>query len=211
MKVEIVGLTPMIVHNARTANPLDPYTKRLKVYTSKRNKTEEDLEKLLALQWEAALYWNDEIGLHMPSENMFAAFLKAAKKHKLGTKCAAISFPHAIGYPIITKNHKNFKELQADPENKLIKTVTVQRSKTIACRPIFNKWSMNFELEFETAEIDAQEIKTILLCLAHRIGLGVWTPSSPKPGIHGKFLIKIMKWTNNKTKEVKTLEIPQAA
>ena len=66
---------------------------------------------------------------------------------------------------------------------------------------------MKFNLEFETTVFDVNEIKTILACLGQRIGFGVWTPSSPKPGTHGKFLIKSLKWLNSKTKEVKTIEI----
>ncbi len=207
MKVSIVGVTPMLLHNGQTANPLNYYAKKMKGLTSKRNKTEEDIEELLMVQWESALYWNDEIGLHMPSENLYAAFYKAAKKFKLGVKCAAVSFPEAIGYPIITENHTNLAALKADHRNKFVKTVVVQKSKTISCRPIFNTWSMDFDLEFETTTLDANEIKMILVCLAQRIGLGVWTPGSPKPGIHGKFLIKKLQWLNNKTKEVKTLDI----
>lgn len=207
MSVEISGITPMILHNGRTANPLDSYAKKMKALTSKRNKTEEDIEELLLVQWESGLYWNDEIGLYMPSENLYAAFYKSAKKFKLGVKCSAVSFPEPLGYPILTPNHKNFNALKADPTNKFVKTVVVQKSKTISCRPIFNVWDLNFELEFETTTIDANEIKTILCAMAQRVGLGVWTPGSPKPGTHGKFIIKSMKWFNSKTKEKKTIEI----
>ena len=207
MKAEITGITPMILHNGRTANPLDPYAKKMKALTSKRNKTDEDIEELLLVQWESALYWNDEIGLYMPSENLYAAFYKAAKKFKLGVKCSAVSFPEAIGYPIKTTNATNFQAMKGDPNNKFIKTVVVQKSKTISCRPIFNTWALDFSLEFETTTIDANEIKTILVCMAQRIGLGVWTPGSPKPGTHGKFLIKKLQWLNSKTKEVKTMDV----
>lgn len=207
IKCEIVGITPMILHNGRTANPLDPYAKKMKALTSKRNKTDEDIEELLLVQWESALYWNDELGLHMPSENLYAAFYKAAKKFKLGVKCSAVSFPEPIGYPIKTENSTNFQALKADPQNKFIKTVVVQKSKTISCRPILNVWALDFGLEFETTTIDANEIKTILSCMAQRVGLGVWTPGSPKPGTHGKFLIKKIEWLNSKTKEIKKMEI----
>jgi len=207
MEVDIVGITPMLLHNGRTANPLDPFTKKMKALTSKRNKTDEDIQELLLVQWEAALYWDDEIGLHMPSENMFAAFYKGAKKFKLGTKCSAVSFPAHIGYPIITPNHKDLVMLKADEKNKFIKTVVVQKSKTISCRPILHNWSMKFDLEFETSTIDANEIKTILVCMANRIGLGVWTPGSPKPGVHGKFMIKSLAWHNTKSNEKRVIEV----
>ena len=207
MEVEIVGVTPLLLHNGRTANPLDIYSKRLKSLTSKRQKTEDDIRELLMVQWEAGLYYNEELGVYMPSENLYAATLKAAKKHKLGSKMGGVSFPEAIGYPLDVANSKDFQALKSDENNKFIKTVTVQKSKTISCRPIFNTWSLKFDLEFETDIIDANDLRTIMITLSQRIGLGVWTPGSPKPGIHGKFLIKKMKWINSKTKEIKELNI----
>lgn len=206
MDIEIQGITPLILHNGRTANPLDPYSKRLKALTSKRGKTEEDVEQLLAVQWEAALYFDADLGLYMPSENLFAAFLKGAKKFKLGGKSSAVSFPEPIGYSIETRNGKNFEALKADPGNKFIRTVTIQRAKTVSCRAIFNSWAIKFYLEFETSTIDANEIKTIFSAMGSRIGLGVWTPSSPKPGSNGRFVIKSLVWTSGKTGEQKHMD-----
>lgn len=206
IQVKIVGVTPLLIHNGQCANPLNPHSKKLKSLTSKRNKTEDDQAEILQVQWEAGLYWDDGIGLHMPSENLYAAFYKAAKKHKLGNKCAGIAFADPIGYPIITENHKDLNALRADPRNKFIKTVVVQRAKTISCRPIFHNWSMSFELEFEREIWDANEIKTILLTWSNRIGLGVWTPGSPKPGTYGKFLIENIAWKDAKTNTIKEMK-----
>lgn len=206
MKISVVGVTPLILHNGRTANPLDPYTKKLKALTSKRQKTDEDLEEMLLLQWEAGLYWSDKLGVYMPSENLSAAFYKAAKKYKLGVKTSGVSFVDPIGYSINTKNSKDMQKLKADQANKFVKTVVIQRNKAISCRPIFEEWAISFELEFDPQIIDANEIKTILSCMSQRVGFGVWNPGSPKPGTYGKFLIKSIEWTNSKTKEVKKIE-----
>src|SRR5690349_8391990 len=157
MKISVVGVTPLILHNGRTANPLDPYTKKLKALTSKRQKTDEDLEEMLLLQWEAGLYWNEKLGVYMPSENLSAAFYKAAKKYKLGVKTSGVSFVDPIGYSIQTKNSKDMTKLKADQANKFVKTVVIQRNKAISCRPIFEEWAISFELEFDPQIIDANE------------------------------------------------------
>lgn len=206
MQVSIQGITPLLLHNGQTANPLNVYAKRMKAVTSKKKKTEEDLEDLLNIQWESGLYWDDNLGLHMPSENLFAAFLKAARKHKLGGECSEVSFCDPIGYPIITENHKNLDKLKADPTNKFIKTVVIKKSKTVACRPIFKSWKLDFDLEFERSAWDANVIKTVLVTWAQRIGLGVWTPGSPKPGTYGKFIIEKINWINGKTGESKEIK-----
>jgi len=203
--VKIKGVTPMIIQNGRCANPLDPYAKRMKSLTSKKNKTEDDLYLILETQWEASLYWNDKIGLYMPSENMNAAFYKGAKKHKLGNKCSGVIFPDPVGYPIITDFHNDIEQFRQDKKNRFIKPVVVQRAKTISCRPIFNNWSLNFDLEFEREVWDVNEIKTILQTMSNRIGLGVWTPGSPKPGIHGKFIIDSIVYEDGKTGDKKEI------
>lgn len=187
--VEIISDTPMLIHNGRTANPLDDFSKAMKAITSKRKKTEEDLEKLMDIQWEASLYWNDQIGLYMPVENLLAALLKACKKHKMGPMVGGFVFTEKLGFPIITKNHDNFEALKADKENKFVKAVTIQRSKTLACRPIFNEWKINFDFIVDLSVLIESDVTMILNTMQNRVGLGVWTPSHPKPGNFGKFKI----------------------
>jgi len=204
--VSIKGITPLLIHNGRTASPLDVYAKRMKELTSKRKKTEEDIKNLLQIQWEGALYWHDERGLHMPTENVLAALLKAAKKHKMGPQISGFVFEEAIGFPIITDNHLSFEDLKKDPNNKFIKPVTIQRSKTLSCRPIFNNWEMVFSFSVDEDVITLSDIKTIIATMSSRIGLGVWTPSHPKPGSFGRFLIKSLIFENSMTGERKGYE-----
>jgi len=202
--VHIIGATPMIIHNGRTASPLDVYAKKMKTITSKRKKTEEDIRDLLEIQWEGALYWDDAIGLHMPVENLLAALLKAARKHKMGPQISGFIFEQPVGFPILTNNHDNWDKLCADESNKFIKTVSIGgRSKTLSCRPIFNAWELKFEFFVDESVITLDEIKTLIATMASRVGLGVWTPSHPKPGNFGRFLIKELKFENSATKEKK--------
>jgi len=196
-EVEIKGITPLIIQNCQAANPLNSYYKKLKEVTSKRKKTEEDHEAILKIQWEASLYWSDMLGLYMPWENLSACLLKAAKSHKMGQKMGGISFTDPIGYEIQTKNHKDLEALKRDADNKFVKMVTIQRSKTLSCRPIFNDWNIDFSFESDPNYITANEVKTILLTAQSFGGLGVWRPTSPQPGPYGKFTIKKINYTNS--------------
>lgn len=204
-EITIEGITPLILHNCQMSNPLNKFSKQVKVYTSKRTKTEEDHEKILNIQWESALYWSDSIGLYMPWENLYSCMLKAAKNHKMGQKMGGISFSDPIGYPIITKNHKSLDLLKKDDNNKFVKMVSIQRSKTLSCRPIFHEWSVSFSFEIDPSFITANEMKTILETMKERGGLGVWRPTSPQPGPYGRFTFKSFIYTdlNNKKTELK--------
>lgn len=204
--VHLKGITPMIIHNGRTASPLDEYAKKMKTITSKRKKTEEDIGKLLDIQWESCLYWHKERGLHMPVENLLAALLKAARKHKIGPLISGFFFEEFVGFPILTEYHKDLKKLTESEANKFVKIVAIQRSKTLSCRPIFRDWELKFEFYIDEETINLDEVQTILFTMSKRIGLGVWTQSSPKPGSYGRFLIKSLIFENSKTKEVKKYE-----
>lgn len=189
LNVNITGITPMLIHNGRTANPLNEFSKALKSLTSKRKKTDDDIQAILALQWEASLYWSDKIGLYMPVENILASLLKACKKHKLGPSISGFVFNETLGFPIITDHHTDFEALKSDPENKFVKAVTIQKSKTITCRCILKEWKLSFCCDLDGSIIDPNDVKTIMNTMSNRVGLGVWTPSHPKPGIFGKFNI----------------------
>lgn len=206
IKVHISGVTPMLIHNGRTASPLDFYSKKLKAITSIRGKTEENFQELMQIQWRGALYWDDEIGLYMPVENLLAALLKAAKKHKMGPKMSGFIFDEPLGFPILTENHKDLEKLTKSDNNKFVKAVSIQKAKTLSCRPIFKKWELKFDFCIDESIINVDDVKTILFTMSSRIGLGVWTPSHPKPGNFGKFIIKSLIFENLKTKEVKKYE-----
>ena len=63
IKIKITGIRPLVLHNGLMADPTNPYTIAIKKITSKGSKlTEHDYAERDRLEWEAGLYWSDEIG-----------------------------------------------------------------------------------------------------------------------------------------------------
>ena len=85
LKVTWKGISPLIMHSCQCVNPLHPISREMKKYTSKRNKTEEDLMKIADLLWEAVAYWEDGLGLYIPAENVEATLRNGGKVNKKGT------------------------------------------------------------------------------------------------------------------------------
>ena len=56
LRFKVVGTQPLMLNNNQTVNPFNHYAKKLKEYTSKRKKTEEDMLALYGLQFESSLY-----------------------------------------------------------------------------------------------------------------------------------------------------------
>lgn len=205
LTITIKGITPLIMHSPRAANFLDPKVKQFKGLSNKRQKSDQEREELLQLQWELGLYWDNDLGLYIPSEMITAAILHAAKVHKLGKKTIGILTTHPIGYPLITENSKNLNKLTEDTQNKFIKDVVIQKSRILANRPIFHQWKLTFDLEIDREILNIDDLTNIIFTMSQKGGLGVWRPSSPKPGTYGRFIVESMTICDGKTNKTKTI------
>ena len=65
------GIRPLVMHNGLMADPTNPLTRRIKEICAKGSKklTESDYEERDRLEWEAGLYWSEEHGMVIPSDN----------------------------------------------------------------------------------------------------------------------------------------------
>lgn len=154
LKVTLYGTSPLIMHSPKTVNPLHPIALEMKKYTSKRKKTEEDLMKISDLEWEAGVYWIDDIGLNIPNECIAATLVNGAKFNKNGSAVAKychITTPFA---PLDIGEKQDYHKLKTDQRFRDIRSVCVQRSRVNRTRPRFNTWATQFEMFFEEDRID---------------------------------------------------------
>ena len=56
MKINLRGISPIIMHCGQTADPLNQFSKAMKKLSAKRNKTDDDLAILSGIEWWAGLY-----------------------------------------------------------------------------------------------------------------------------------------------------------
>jgi hypothetical protein len=56
LEISIRGVSPLLMHNGQTADPLNTFSKQLKAVSGKRKKTEEDYAEMSRIEWHAALY-----------------------------------------------------------------------------------------------------------------------------------------------------------
>ena len=61
VQIELEGKTPILMHNERLANPLEPIVKEIKRFTGKTKKTDDDWENIRHLEWVGSLYMNNGI------------------------------------------------------------------------------------------------------------------------------------------------------
>lgn len=171
LHVTLNGTMPLIMHSPKCVNPLHPLSKKMKELTSKRKKTEDDLEKLSDLEWESGCYWSNDIGLYIPGEAIAATLLAAAKLNKNGSAIQKyVQIVDAI-VPLDIGEKQDYEKLKVDPRFRDVRTVCVQRSRVVRTRPRFNTWRCGFDLIYDEAKIDADTIILALENAGQYIGL----------------------------------------
>lgn len=163
------------MHSDKTANPLHPLTKKLKELTKKRNKTDEDLEAIARVEFEAGCYYEDGRYI-MPSSVLDATFLSSAKMFKQGVlwKQAAI-VPNDAEFI--------FKHSKVDPTKLFdvngyvdMRTVKVSQSKTMRCRPIFHEWTFDCTVFLDEAKLNESEVDNIVRNAGLYVGVCDYRP-----------------------------------
>lgn len=178
--ITLVGKNTLMMHSPKTVNPMHPLAKEIKTYTSKRKKTEEDLQKISDLEWLGALYYEDDIGLHIPTECLKATMESGAKLNKAGKDCNRyVTFiggyaPLDIGEKFI------LKEAMMQPRFRDVRAVNVMRNKVIRTRPRFNVWRTEFDILLDDDHLDIDVVakawenagQYVGLCEGRTLGYG---------------------------------------
>ena len=182
---EFHGLSPLIMHSCQCVNPLHPIAIEMKKITSKRNKTEEDLIRLSDLEWEAGLYWNDEIGIYIPAENVEATIREGAKSKKLGKHFQKGFIVEDMMIPLDIGENLTKEQMRADLRFRDVRTMKVQQSRVMRTRPRFNMWNIKFNAAYDENVINFDDVVNAIEYSGSYVGL---CDSRPK---YGKFSAKV--------------------
>lgn len=180
------GVSPLLMHSDRFANPLDPMTKAHKELTGKRKKTDDDHEAIAKSEWFGSLYLDPDIGPFIPGQNVESCIVAGAKLQKLGTACKR-------GLSVLEDKIKVEYTGTRDPEKLYdkkefvdIRSVKVGTAKIMRCRPKFNQWSVQFTVLLNETILDAQEVVKAIEDAGLMCGLGDYRPR------FGKFDVEVL-------------------
>lgn len=185
LRVTWKGISPLIMHSCQCVNPLHPIAKELKKYTSKKNKTDEDLTTISDLEWEAGAYWKDGLGLYIPVENVEATIINGAKANKKGKDVQKYVDVIDLYIPLDYGENLSKEELIQNYEYRDTRIMTVMRSKILRTRPRFDQWKIEFELRYNEEKIDIETIINAIEYAGMYVGL---CDSRPK---YGKFVATV--------------------
>src|SRR6266850_7379557 len=84
LKIRWTGIRPLIVCRGEAANPFDEQGRIIKTISQKRKKSLEDYEQLAELQFRSSLYYDEQIGPYLPTDNIWKSLQLGASKYKEG-------------------------------------------------------------------------------------------------------------------------------
>lgn len=174
MKITMTGTTPLMLHNVRLADPLDPWAKELKRLNGKRTKTEDDRLEISRVEFGGGLYYDPEIGPYLPAANLFRALIEAGTVTKSGKKIERGLIVTQDRAAIEYDGPRTIDELWGDGNTPYVdrRMVNVQRQRVSRTRPIFPRWACAFGVEVDPAILDPEDFEAIVVRTGSMVGVG---------------------------------------
>lgn len=196
--IHLKSMSPLVMNCDTLANPLHPTSKKLKEITNLKKKQDEHYLAIARLQWEASLYYDEEIGIYLSSKMITGCFRASARKEKMGPLMKAVIIDCIPGTPLLpyegmtpvklwTITNKKDEQIHVFTE-----AVNVQRAKTMRTRPIFHNWEVKFNILLNTEILSEIELKRIIERAGFEYGLGELRPQLAT-GICGRFKLENME------------------
>lgn len=177
MKVRITftGTTPLLMHNGRLVNRLDPIVKQMSLITAKRKKTDDDLAALARLEFIGGLYMSD-IGPVIPGVNIESSIRDGAKITKQGKQVERGLFVLDFEAPLLYDGPRTAEELADDPNFTSVMPVRVGQSRVMRTRPMFRQWAVEADAELDPGLLSVDQLTEILHDAGANTGIGDYRP-----------------------------------
>lgn len=183
------GIRPLIMHNGLMADPTNPYTVAIKRITSKGSKkmTDSDHEERNRLEWEAGLYWDDELGAVVPNDNIERTIQMGGMKSRIGKDIQAAVLVQDDIVKVNYDGPRTKDKMYADPKFQIRKGVAVQKARIIRVRPMIpTGWNITFTVEYDDTVVNAKSIQKACEDAGALVGFCDWRPK------FGRFHVEIL-------------------
>ena len=138
---------PLIMHNGQGVDPLNVFTKALKLISGKKYKTDADYAEMAWIEFQCALYMGPD-GPIIPADILVAMLIKAAEKFREGKLAKAGMFVKADA-PLIYDGPRTPREMFEDDDIRDFRPVALGGKRIMRTRPRFNSWELFFTVCFE--------------------------------------------------------------
>lgn len=182
IKFKIEGIEPLLLNNPQTVDIFNPYSRAKKAITGKRSKTDEDHLEIRRLDVESKVYWDEKLGVYVPTTWLMAAIAGQswARAKIKKAEIRSCVFPTEGRLKLSYSGEQKVKaiaDISSNPE--FIHTMLLKQGqvKLAKAAPIFRDWSFEGEIEFDSQIIDRSTLVSLLEYAASYNGFGDFRPT----------------------------------
>jgi hypothetical protein len=162
ISITLTGTSPLLCHNPRMVDPEFELNRQIKSLTSKRKKTDDDLNHIERLEWYGGLYEQNGI-IVQPSSKVRKCLINAAKISKQGKGVERTLSFGDLNVPLIYDGPKDIDEVFADKRFHSRLSVGIGNKRVMRVRPQFFPWALRINgLFVEDAGLNFDEFERIL-------------------------------------------------
>lgn len=178
LQIRLTGTKPIMFHNERLANPLDPIVQELKKYTSKRKKTTEDFAHIAQLEMQGGVYRTRENLLGVPTRNVFKTINEGAKANRKGRDIErGLVFAETIEPVEVDGAKVDADDFIAREEAMDYRSVVIQGKRTMRARPIIEgDWATTHYFDMAEDILDLEVVELALARAGKYVGLCEYRP-----------------------------------
>lgn len=170
--INVVGTSPLLMHNPRMVDPNFAITREIKALTGKRKKTEDDLKAIERLEWYGGLYEQNGVVVQ-PASKLRKCLINTAKIMKLGKGIERTLSFSELHVPLEYDGPVDIDELYESGNYHSRLSVGVSGKRVMRMRPQFFPWSMRVSGVFVTdAGVQVEELRRIVELAGTIEGIG---------------------------------------
>lgn len=190
VQLKLDGLSALVMHNERLADPLDPFVQAISAISKARNKTSAQHEEIGYLEFLGGLYTAPPLTYPMekksgppalPAWNVLRCLQDGGRRQKRGMDVPKGVFPLSEYATLEYDGPTDPQALWEAGTFALRKSVGIQRSRTMRTRPMFPEWSATLNVEIDPVVFDLGTIQNIWKDAGIYCGLGEMRP------VYGRF------------------------
>lgn len=184
------GLAPLLMHNERLADPLDPFVQALSEVTGRRKKSIAEHEEIAHIEFLGGLYTTPPITYPLngakakpcvPAWNVVRCLQDGAKRQKRGADVLRGIVPLTEDAVLRYEGPTDPEKLWKDGGFALRKSVGIQRNRTMRTRPFFTDWQAELDVEVDVTIFDLHTLRKAWKDAGTYSGLGDMRP------VYGRF------------------------
>lgn len=175
-EVTLMGETPLLMSSGEVDRDSELY-REYRALSKASRKTVEQEAQLRYLEWHTRIYFDEAIGPYIPGKNIKEMLRSAATKWKLGESVKRSLVVPDYRIPLVYEGPRDLDALweAGYRYTAMVANAGASAGRVDRTRPCFDKWSLVFDVAFDTDEIDKDSFLQIVK-RSEKYGLGDYRP-----------------------------------